>query len=152
MGGAAPHFMYGAEPRNDSLFPRSSFDPKAVTRASWEPKPRKTQPTGPLVSFNRHPESVPPSPSSSPPLTPSHSAHLVLANQQSSYVPLGRRTKTCIKWLRRLQLALRVLQLCGAAGILTLMILITEVNPATAWVLRIMVSRYPTRDRLRDGC
>ncbi|OAQ86554.1 hypothetical protein VFPFJ_00624 [Purpureocillium lilacinum] len=121
MGGAAPPFMYGAEPRNDSRFPRSSFDPKAVTRASWEPKPRKTQPTGPLVSFNRHPD-----------------AHLVLANQQSSYVPLGRRTKTCIKWLRRLQLALRVLQLCGAAGILTLMILITEVNPATAWVLRIM--------------
>lgn len=35
-----------------------TFDPKAVTRASWEPKPRKPKPKGPLVSFNRHPEYV----------------------------------------------------------------------------------------------
>ncbi|UNI22093.1 hypothetical protein JDV02_008015 [Purpureocillium takamizusanense] len=141
MGQAAPPFMYGAEPRNDSRFPRSSFDPKAVTRASWEPKPRKPQPTGPLVSFNRHPESVhvlQRNPSPGWPLTFWSSSHLVLATQQTNYVPLGRRTKKCIKWLRRLQLVLRVLQLCGAAGILILMILITNVNPATAWVLRIV--------------
>ncbi|KAJ6444215.1 hypothetical protein O9K51_02609 [Purpureocillium lavendulum] len=118
--GAAPPFLYAAERREDARFPATSFDPKAVTRASWQPKPRKPQPTGPLVSFNRHPD-----------------AHLILANQQTNYAPLGRRTKICIKWLRHLQLALRVLQLCGAAGILTLMILVTNVEPAAAWMLRI---------------
>lgn len=41
----------------DSRFPSKPFDPKAVTRASWEPKsPPKPRPEGPLVSFNRHPE------------------------------------------------------------------------------------------------
>jgi hypothetical protein len=48
-------FLYSAV-HSDSRFPEPKFDPKAVTRASWEPpKPRK-KPDGPLVSFNTHPE------------------------------------------------------------------------------------------------
>ncbi|POR36632.1 Uncharacterized protein TPAR_03171 [Tolypocladium paradoxum] len=113
-------FMYSAEPRNDSRFPGTAFDPKAVTRASWEPKPRKPQPSGPLISFNRHPD-----------------AHLALSHQTSRCLALGARTKKCIKWLRQLQLALRVLQLNGGVGVLALMILITDVDPATAWTVRI---------------
>ncbi|KAF5133664.1 hypothetical protein E5D57_004290 [Metarhizium anisopliae] len=57
MGGSQP-FMYNAAWRNDARFPATTFDPKAVTRASWEPKPRKPPPTGPLISFDRHPEYV----------------------------------------------------------------------------------------------
>jgi hypothetical protein len=49
-------------------------------------------------------------------------------------------TKSFIKWLRRLQCALRVLQLIAAAGILTLMILITKTDALQGWVLRITVS------------
>lgn len=41
---------------NSTRFPETKFDPKAVTRASWEPKPRKPKPDGPLVTLNRHPE------------------------------------------------------------------------------------------------
>lgn len=43
--------------QEDYRFPTKPFDPKAVTRASWEPermKPPKKD--GPLLSFNRHPE------------------------------------------------------------------------------------------------
>ncbi|KAK5998172.1 hypothetical protein PT974_00544 [Cladobotryum mycophilum] len=118
--GASPPFLYGAHQR-DSRFPPTSFDPKAITRASWEPKARKPQPTGPLVSFNRHPD-----------------AHAALQPRTTQHTPLGRRTKAWIKWLRRLQLALRLLQLIGAAGILVLFSLFTRVDTPTTWAVRIM--------------
>jgi hypothetical protein len=56
--GASQPYMYSAAQRNSSRFPETTFDPKAVTRASWEPQPKKPKPDGPLVSFNRHPEYV----------------------------------------------------------------------------------------------
>ncbi|ODA78522.1 hypothetical protein RJ55_05903 [Drechmeria coniospora] len=46
----SPPFMYSAAPTDNALFPSPLFDPKAVTKASWEPKPRKPLPTGPLIS------------------------------------------------------------------------------------------------------
>lgn len=49
-------YMYAAEHVSSSRFPDKPFDPKAVTRASWEPKPQKPKQEGPLLSFNRHPE------------------------------------------------------------------------------------------------
>jgi len=57
MGGVNQPFLYESE-KLDSRFPEAPFDPKAVTRASWEPKPRKPKQNGPLISFNRHPEYV----------------------------------------------------------------------------------------------
>jgi hypothetical protein len=53
MGQQQP-YMY--ENARDSRLPHGEFDPKAVTRASWEPKPRKKKQEGPYISFNRHPE------------------------------------------------------------------------------------------------
>lgn len=62
MGGSRQPFMYRPV-RNDDRFPTVSFDPKAVTRASYEPKPpKKPRPKGPLISINRHPEYVMSSP------------------------------------------------------------------------------------------
>ena len=49
--------MYQAV-KDDERFPAVNFDPKAVTRASYEPKKQKAKPDGPLVSINRHPEYV----------------------------------------------------------------------------------------------
>lgn len=43
--------------------------------------------------------------------------------------------------MRIVQLAFRVLEMIAAAGILFFMIVIIKVNPLTAWVLRITVSR-----------
>jgi hypothetical protein len=112
--------MYSAEQRNSSRFPEKPFDPKAVTRASWEPKPRKPEPEGPLVSFNRHPD-----------------AHMVLNHRNNKFTSMGPRTKSAIKWLRRIQLALRLLEMNGAIGIMILMILFTHVSTITHWVLRV---------------
>lgn len=56
MVATQPPFMYQAVKKDDDRFPTTPFDPKAVTRASWEAKKLKPKPDGPLVSFNRHPE------------------------------------------------------------------------------------------------
>ncbi|EFX04205.1 hypothetical protein CMQ_1133 [Grosmannia clavigera kw1407] len=101
-------------------FPEKPFDPKAVTRASWTPKPVKPKQDGPLVQFNRHPD-----------------AHEVLVGQRRQVQMLSRRTKTAIKAVRVVQLVLRVLQLLGATGVLVLMILISHLPDQTAWVMRI---------------
>jgi hypothetical protein len=49
-------FLYEAEKFNDARFPTTTFDPKAVTRASFQVQRPKPKPDGPLVSINRHPE------------------------------------------------------------------------------------------------
>lgn len=57
MVGTHQPFLYEAE-QSTSSFPEKTFDPKAVTRASWQAKPVKPKQEGPLVQFNRHPEYV----------------------------------------------------------------------------------------------
>ncbi|RBR22767.1 uncharacterized protein FIESC28_04330 [Fusarium coffeatum] len=112
-------FLYSAV-SNDSRFPEPKFDPKAVTRASWQaPKPRKKQ-NGPLVSFNRHPD-----------------MHEVLTYRTNEYSSMSPRSKSFIKWLRHGQSVLRVLQLVAALGLLTLMILIDKVPTIEGWIMRI---------------
>jgi hypothetical protein len=75
MGATQPPFMYQAVHKDDDRFPATPFDPKAVTRASYESKKHKPKPTGPLVSFNRHPEYD----DSPPPHSPIHSQHSTAA-------------------------------------------------------------------------
>ena len=58
MGVSQAPFMYESVKKDDERFPGKTFDPKAVTRASYEPKKKKQKPDGPLVSFGRHPEYV----------------------------------------------------------------------------------------------
>lgn len=50
--------MYDAVPKETSQRPYSSFDPKAVSRASLAPKAPRPKQEGPLISFNQHPEFV----------------------------------------------------------------------------------------------
>ena len=52
---------------------------------------------------------------------------------------MSARTKQFIVWIRRVLLGLRVIQLLAAAGVLVLMILITEVHSETSWLLRVLV-------------
>lgn len=56
MGGAQQPFLYEAEKYDTDRFPSTPFDPKAVTRASLEPKRPRPKSNGPLVGFNQHPE------------------------------------------------------------------------------------------------
>ncbi|OTA90277.1 hypothetical protein M434DRAFT_78162 [Hypoxylon sp. CO27-5] len=118
--GAQQPYMYDPD-RRDSRLPEKPFDPKAVTRASWEPQPKKKKKQdGPLISINRHPD-----------------AHEVPTGRISRFRPLSRTTKWWIKSMRYVQLFLRIFEMIGGAGLLTLMILIGNVDPLTAWVMRI---------------
>ncbi|KAI0478777.1 hypothetical protein GGR56DRAFT_631711 [Xylariaceae sp. FL0804] len=112
-------YLYDSD-RRDLRFPEKDFDPKAVTRASWEPKPRTEKRHGPLVSFNRHPD-----------------AHEVPTGRTYDFRPMSSTTKWWIRWTRYVQLLLRTLEMAGGAGLLTLMILIDKVDPLTSWVMRI---------------
>ncbi|KAI1142222.1 hypothetical protein F5Y05DRAFT_370162 [Hypoxylon sp. FL0543] len=119
MGVQQP-YMYDPD-RRDSRSPEKPFDPKAVTRASWEPQPKKKKKQdGPLISFGRHPD-----------------AHAVPTGRTSRYRPMSGTTKWWIKSMRYVQLFLRVFEMIGGGGLLTLMILIGNVDPLTAWVMRI---------------
>lgn len=118
MGPQQP-YMYDSIHR-DSQLPEKKFDPKAVTRASWEVKPKKPKKKGPLVSFGRHPD-----------------AHAVPTGRSYNFRPMSDTSKFWIRWTRYVQIGLRALELVAAAGLLTLMILISEVPSLTAWILRI---------------
>lgn len=63
MGATRQPFIYEAvQTPEDERFSTSKFDPKRVTRSSYEQKAPKRKQRGPLVSVNRHPEYVSPSP------------------------------------------------------------------------------------------
>ncbi|KAK8128281.1 hypothetical protein PG984_009389 [Apiospora sp. TS-2023a] len=120
MGVQQP-FLYESDQR-DFRFPIKEFDPKAITRQSWEVKPlQPPKQDGPLVSFNRHPD-----------------AHQVPAGRGNARVkPMGPTAKWWIKFSRKVQLGLRVFEGTAGLGLLALMILLTKVDPITSWVLRI---------------
>ncbi|KAK4134157.1 hypothetical protein BT67DRAFT_380733 [Trichocladium antarcticum] len=113
MGVSQAPFMYESVKRDDDRFPTTTFDPRAVTRASLEPRKKKPRPDGPLVAFGRHPD-----------------AHMVPGGR-SLVRPMGHRTRGWIKGLRALQLCLRVLEAVGAAGLIVVMAL----SGLIGWVL-----------------
>ncbi|KAI2636985.1 hypothetical protein GGS26DRAFT_464077 [Hypomontagnella submonticulosa] len=117
--GAQQPYLYDSD-RRDSRLPEKPFDPKAVTRASWEPKPKKPKQNGPLISFNRHPD-----------------AHQVPTGRTSQFRPMSGTTKSWIRSMRYVQLFFRAFEMIAGGGLLTLMILLTNVDPLTSWVMRI---------------
>ncbi|KAI1377559.1 hypothetical protein F4677DRAFT_40658 [Hypoxylon crocopeplum] len=112
-------YLYDSD-RRDSRLPEKPFDPRAVTRASWEPKPKKQKQDGPLIAFGRHPD-----------------AHEVPTGRTSQFRPMSSTSKWWIKTMRYIQLFFRVFEMISGAGLLVLMILIDNVDPLTAWVMRI---------------
>ncbi|KAK4662983.1 hypothetical protein QC763_601380 [Podospora pseudopauciseta] len=119
MGGSNQPYMYEPVLKDDERFPVPVFDPKAVTRASYEKKKPKPKPNGPLVSINRHPD-----------------AHVVPTGR-TNFRTLGASTKSWIKGMRAVQLCLRVLELIAALGFLTLCILLKGFEELTGWVMRV---------------
>ncbi|OKL62040.1 hypothetical protein UA08_02936 [Talaromyces atroroseus] len=122
MGGSSsPPFLY--DPVSQWSFNEyhrgKPYNPKAVTQASRAPRPQRPPQEGPLVSFNRHPDSwVVPSPS--PPI-----------------VPMSHHTKARVKHTRRFQLLLRILAIIGALGILFCVICVTDTGAALGWIIRV---------------
>ncbi|KAI1436168.1 hypothetical protein GGR50DRAFT_653035 [Xylaria sp. CBS 124048] len=113
-------YMYDSDHR-DSRSPKKEFDPKAVTRASWEVKPKKPKRNGPLVSFNQHPD-----------------YQGVITGRTYDVRRMSDTTLWLIRWTRYAQLGLRAVELIAGAGLLVLMILITNAPPLVAWILRIV--------------
>ncbi|KAK3294686.1 uncharacterized protein B0H64DRAFT_325805 [Chaetomium fimeti] len=113
MGGSQPPFMYQSVSRDDERFPAVKFDPKAVTRASYESKKPKPKPDGPLVSFNRHPDA------------------LMVPNGRNKFSPMGHKTKSWIKGMRVVQMCLRVVQAIAAVGLIVAM----SVSGLGGWVV-----------------
>ncbi|KXX83461.1 hypothetical protein MMYC01_200107 [Madurella mycetomatis] len=103
MGGSEQPFMYEAVKKDDDRYPATTFDPKAVTRASYERKKPKPKPKGPLISFGRHPDAQ------------------AVPSGRSNFRTMNPRTKSWIKGTRRVQLCLRVLEVAGAIGIVVVM-------------------------------
>ena len=109
--------------------PTYDFDPKAITRASYysiassasTPAPKQD---GPLIDFNRHPDS-----------------YIIVPSARSNLPPMHPNTKQRINTARWLQFSLRLLQLLGALGALVCVIIIRGVNDVQGWILRIPVSR-----------
>ncbi|KAI9671682.1 MAG: hypothetical protein M1831_003210 [Alyxoria varia] len=96
------------------------FDPKAHTRASLvPPRPRKPKQEGPLLDFNKHPDS-----------------YLILPYGQTDAKPLPPTTKRNVKWGRWVQLGLRVLGLIAAVGMLVAVICITNIQGNEGWIIR----------------
>ncbi|PHH71134.1 hypothetical protein CDD80_5493 [Ophiocordyceps camponoti-rufipedis] len=96
-------FLYSARQCSDWRSPGAVFDPKAITRAGLEPTPRRAKPRGPLINLNQHPDSY------------------ELPRRARSCQSLSPRIKNWIRRLRKIQLALRLLQLTASAGIIVLM-------------------------------
>lgn len=119
MSAVQQPFLYDQEKYDDARFPPTTFDPKAVTRASWEVKPPRPKQEGPLVNFNQHPD-----------------AQALLQNRTNNKT-IGDRKKRWIIRLRIVQLCLRIPELVAAAGVLTMFILLTDVPELTSWIMRI---------------
>jgi hypothetical protein len=122
-----PPFLYDPPSRYNNPNPNGSFNPKAVTQASYAPKPQKPKQEGPLVNFNRHPDS-----------------YLILPYGNINAKPMSKNTKTKVKWGRILQLGFRILEFAGAVGLLVMCICIRNVESTTGWILRIAVRTRPS--------
>ncbi|EKD17781.1 uncharacterized protein L3040_002150 [Drepanopeziza brunnea f. sp. 'multigermtubi'] len=118
--GVQPPYMYNAIKTEDPRSPYKKFDPKAVTRASWTSQAPRPKQEGPLVSFNKHPDS-----------------YLVMPFGLSTAKPMKPSVKKWIKWTRIIQLGFRCFQLVAALGLLVLMILIKGVDAAAGWIMRV---------------
>ncbi|KAF1811802.1 hypothetical protein P152DRAFT_459278 [Eremomyces bilateralis CBS 781.70] len=116
-------YLYG--PTNSSFdLPSKPFDPKAVTRASYvSAPPPKPKQDGPLINFNKHPDS-----------------YLILPYGQTNAKTMDPRTKSLVKYTRWTQLFLRTLQIFAVIGMLVLVICIKNTSVEESWILRVPVA------------
>lgn len=147
-GGSSPPFLY--DPVSQWSFNEyhrgKPFNPKAVTQASSAPRPQSVPQEGPLVNFNRHPDTVRIAMFLGHCYVERGYANLqvqwVAPRQNSPINPMSRHTKARVTHTRRFQLLLRVLSVLGAIGILFCVICINHTDVALGWIIRVAVSRF----------
>lgn len=126
MGAGHAPYLYDPPSRRQIAYPYSDFDPKAVTRASWisaaESTMSKPKQEGPLIDFNRHPDSY------------------MVVTPHAPREPLPPNTKKKVVAWRWVQFGLRVSQLLGAIGLLLCVIFVRNTETAQGWIMRVPVS------------
>lgn len=124
MGNGQP-YLYDPPSRYSNVDPfNGGFNPKAVTMASYNTPPKqKPKQEGPLLNFNRHPDS-----------------YLILPGRQEP-TPLSSSTKNGVKWTRKIQQFFRAVQLLGAIGILTCVVCLRGMSDTQSVLIRVPVSR-----------
>ncbi|GES57153.1 hypothetical protein ATEIFO6365_0001044000 [Aspergillus terreus] len=124
MGGSSPPFLYGPPASHSFYGPTDRpFNPKAVTEASWTRPAPKPKPKGPLIDFNRHPDS-----------------YCNIPDGKSRWTPMSPRTKAKVFYGRKVQLGFRVLALLGALGSLFCAIVVKNVPAVMVWIIRVAVT------------
>ncbi|KFY28952.1 hypothetical protein V493_02652 [Pseudogymnoascus sp. VKM F-4281 (FW-2241)] len=119
--GVEPPFLYDAVKKDTTRYSYKEFDPKAVSRASMQSQPQKPKKDGPLVSFNKHPDS-----------------YLIMPSGKATGARVSASMKGRITETRMAVLFFRIFQLLGAIGALTTMVLITGVDNQMGWIMRIV--------------
>ncbi|KAI9706977.1 MAG: hypothetical protein M1820_004565 [Bogoriella megaspora] len=117
-----PPYIFPPDSRTN-LNPTYDFDPKAITRASYassHTKSEKAKQDGPLLNYNRHPDSW-----------------IQAPYGQLDAVPMSPKTRAAVKWTRWVQLAFRSLQLIGALGALFCVIVLKGMLDSQAWIVRV---------------
>lgn len=129
MGGSEPPYLYDAPKHRPVSYPYSNFDPKQVSRESWQravesTRPKSTQ-SGPLIDFNRHPDS-----------------YMIVAGTQINHKELPSNTKKAVTAVRWTQFSLRIIELLVAMGSLFCAIVLKPTDLTQAWIMRIIVSPF----------
>ncbi|KFY07633.1 hypothetical protein V492_06965 [Pseudogymnoascus sp. VKM F-4246] len=119
--GVEPPFLYDAVKKDTTRYSYKEFDPKAVSRASVQSQPPKPKKDGPLVSFNKHPDS-----------------YLIMPSGKATGARVSASMKGRITETRMAVMFFRIFQLIGAIGALTTMVLITGVDSQMGWIMRIV--------------
>ncbi|KAJ4288999.1 hypothetical protein N0V90_011341 [Kalmusia sp. IMI 367209] len=113
-------YLYDA-PERESIDVTAGFNPKAVTMASRLPPPSpKKKPDGPLINFNKHPDS-----------------YLVLPYGRTDAKPMNPKVKVIINVVRWIQFGLRICNLLGAIGVLLCGIFIKGAQTTEGYIMRI---------------
>ncbi|KAK7518126.1 uncharacterized protein IWZ02DRAFT_483130 [Phyllosticta citriasiana] len=130
MGGPEQPYIY--EPHRNSVTADSlyGFNPKAVTQASRAAAKAAASKTtassvreGPLIDFNRHPDS-----------------YLIGPYEHSDVEPMSPKTKGRVNWAKWIQFAFRALQLIAAIGLLICVICIKGTSGLEGWIIRVSVA------------
>ena len=135
--GVDPPFLYAPPSRYSFTGPTDKgFNPRAATISSWTTPAPRTKHAGPLINFNKHPDSV---------SKLNHILAMLLISQQYVIVPYGHvdaqpmspRTRNKVKYLRQSLLGLRVCALLGAVGTLFCGIAINGTAGSVGWIIRV---------------
>jgi hypothetical protein len=130
--GAGQPYMYEASPNrfsNVNLDPYNGFNPKAISQASFAPVQPRPKPDGPLINFNRHPDS-----------------YLIMHQGKTNVPHMHPNTKKRVSRARTVQLTFRFLELIAAVGVLICVICIKSTQNTESWIMRLPVClRVSTR-------